>query len=237
MREMFAALQSSVGRLLTICVVTIAVPGFGAPASLDPAVAQWLVAQEKIKTWSADFVQTRNLKSLKEPLRAEGHVWFSAPAQFRWELGTPAQTIAVRTGSGLEVIYPKLKRVERYPLTGQSAGPWKDALALLEAGFPRDEAQLKAQYNTIGQTLSNGVCELALQPRSTGARKMMPRLNISFDLVQMTLLATELFFADGSSLRNDFKKPILNPVLEKNLFEPSLPSDYKIIEPLNQRRQ
>jgi hypothetical protein len=33
------------------------------------------------------------------------------------------------------VIYPKLKRAERYPLHDQAAGPWKDTLALLEAGI------------------------------------------------------------------------------------------------------
>src|SRR5262249_55081688 len=141
---------------------------------LNPAVGQWLAAQETIKTWSADFVQTRNLKSLKKPLNAEGHVWFAAPNQFRWELGSPAQTIAVRDGNVLKVIYPKLKRVEHYPLKSDGGSQWKDALALLEAGFPRNEQQLLAQYSVLAQNTSNGVCELVLQPKSGAARKMMP---------------------------------------------------------------
>ena len=44
--------------------------------------------------------------------------------------------------------------------------------------------------------------------------------------------ATELHFADGSTLRNDFKNPALNPKFEEKLFTPEIPPDYKSIEPL-----
>src|SRR5262245_23984784 len=51
------------------------------------ALRSWLAAQTNIQTWSADFVQTRTLKALAQPLTASGHVWFAAPNRFRWELG------------------------------------------------------------------------------------------------------------------------------------------------------
>src|SRR5437868_15092153 len=100
-----------------------------AAADIHPSVASWLSAQTNLQTWSADFVQTRRLKSLTQPLTATGHVWFAAPSRFRWELGHPAQTIAVREPKELLIMYPRLKRVERLPLTGDMPGPWRDALA------------------------------------------------------------------------------------------------------------
>ncbi|HWH68384.1 MAG TPA: outer membrane lipoprotein carrier protein LolA, partial [Candidatus Sulfotelmatobacter sp.] len=140
---------------------------FTAPAAeLNPLVAAWLAAQTNVQSWTADFVQTRTLKSLAQPLTATGHVWFAEPNRFRWELGHPPQTIAVRAPKELLVIYPRLKRVEQFPLTGEQAGPWRDALALLEAGFPRSQAQLEAQYNLLSQTVKDQSCELVLQPRS-----------------------------------------------------------------------
>src|SRR6185503_9252836 len=78
-------------------------------------LATWLAKQPDIQTWSADFIQTRALKSLTQPLTATGHVWFAAPNRFRWELGKPARTIAVRAADEMLVIYPILKRVERFP--------------------------------------------------------------------------------------------------------------------------
>src|SRR5213593_2727732 len=73
-------------------------------------VDSWLNAQTSIHTWSADVVQTRNLKSLAKPLVADGRVWFAAPNRFRWEIGNPPQTIAVRKLEEMLVIYPRLRR-------------------------------------------------------------------------------------------------------------------------------
>src|SRR5947209_20517031 len=93
----------------------------------NPLLARWLAAQTNIQSWSADFLQTRTFKSLTEPLKDTGHVWFAEPNRFRWELGHPVKTIAVRASEEMLIIYPLLKRVERYPLTGGQLGKWRDA--------------------------------------------------------------------------------------------------------------
>src|SRR5438132_12037524 len=64
-------------------------------AGTNSVLSTWIAAQANIHTWSAEVVQTRTLKSLTQPLTAQGHVWFEAPNRFRWELGNPPQTIAV----------------------------------------------------------------------------------------------------------------------------------------------
>src|SRR5215212_5339848 len=62
-----------------------------------PAIVKtWLNAQTNIQTWTAEVTQIRALKTLTQPLKAAGRVWFTAPNQFRWEIGNPAQTIALR---------------------------------------------------------------------------------------------------------------------------------------------
>ncbi len=208
----------------------------GRAADTNALVSSWLAAQTNIQTWSSEFIQTRTLKSLTQPLTATGHVWFAAPNRFRWELGNPPQTIAVRAPREMLVIYPRLKRVERYPLTGEQTGQWSDALALLEAGFPRSEAEMASRMKVLSQTLTNGTCELDLQPRSPGARRMMPEIKVAFDIRDFSLRANELQFADGSTMRNDFINPVLNPKLEESLFNPDIPAEYKVIEPLKQFR-
>ncbi len=204
-------------------------------AELSPVVANWLNAQTNIHSWSADFVQTRTLKTLTQPTTATGHVWFEAPNKFRWELGHPAKTIAVREPQELLVIYPRLKRVEKFPLTGEQTGPWRDALALLEAGFPRSQAEMQSQYNILSQNVKDDSCELTLQPKSAAARRMMPQLKVEFDMKNSALKATELEFADHSTMRNDFKDAVLNPPIDPKLFNPEIPSDYKVVEPLKKK--
>src|SRR5881397_1312655 len=150
------------------CATTIA-----PAADASSPLTAWLAAQPRIRTWSADFIQTRTLKSLTQPLTATGHVWFAEPDRFRWQLGNPARTIAVRATNEMLVIYPMLKRVERFPLTGKETGQWRDALALLETGFPRSQAEMESRFRILSQTVSNQTCELVMQPKSASARQMM----------------------------------------------------------------
>ena len=196
-----------------------------------PLLAAWIASQTNIHTWSADLVQTRSLKTFSRPFTNYGHFWYAAPDRFRWEVGAPATTLAVRQPAQLLVVYPKLHRAERYPLDGLQTGPWKDTLALLEAGFPRSAGELEAHFKVLTQTLTNGLCEIALAPRSASARRMMPQIKITFATNSMALRATELHFADGSTMRNDFSGARLDEKLDEALFTPAL-QDFQIIEPL-----
>jgi outer membrane lipoprotein-sorting protein len=202
---------------------------FGAEAGAG--LAGWLAAQTNLQTWSADVTQTRALKTLTQPLVAAGRVWFAAPNHFRWELTSPSPTIAVRQPEQMLVIYPRLKRAERYPLNGEQAGPWKDTLSLLEAGFPRSQAELESRFNVMSQTVSNAALEVVLQPKSPSARRLMPQIKITIATNGFTPRATELHFADGSTMRNDFGNAKLNPKLEDDLFTPKVGGDYKLVEP------
>jgi outer membrane lipoprotein-sorting protein len=220
-----------VGSYLLFALLVFAAP-LHARAQANSLVSSWLTTQTNIHTWSADFIQTRRLKSLAEPLTANGHVWFAEPNRFRWELGSPAQTIAVRASTEMLVIYPRLKRVERYPLTGDQTGQWREALGLLEAGFPRSEAELTARFKIASQAITNQNCELTLEPKSAAARKMMPEIRLAFSTNDFSLQATQLQFADGSTLRNDFGKADLNPQFDPAMFAPKIDPSFKVIEPL-----
>src|SRR5207247_1046834 len=110
--------------------------------------------------------QTRKLKALVQPLTATGHVWFVAPNRFRWEIKSPAETIALRQPDQVIVIYPRLKRVEKFSLSSEQTGPWKEGLALLEAGFPRSQNELESRFKIASFTSSNGVAQVTLEPRS-----------------------------------------------------------------------
>lgn len=200
----------------------------------ESSLAAWLRAQTNLHTWAADFVQIRDLKTLSRPLTARGKVWFSAPDRFRWQL-EPAQTIVVRAPEELLIVYPRLRRVEKMDLSGSGTGPWRDALALLEAGFPRSRAQLEAQYDILALSVTNGVCAISLRPKSASARKLMPRISIEFSVENLLLRATELEFTDGSSMRNEFSNAVLNPTIDPALFAPEIPPDYKVEEPLKRQ--
>jgi len=199
-------------------------------------VDQWLRSQATVETWSADFVQTRYLKTLVRPLTATGHVWFASPDRFRWEVGQPAATIAVRSGNDLVLVYPALRRAEKYSLSEAQPGPWRDASTLLEIGFPKNPAELERQFETISQSKTNDLCEIVLRPRATAARRLMPRITIVFDPATQALLATELEFADGSRMHNDFSNQKTNQPPPRDAFATDVPEGYRLSEPVKSIR-
>ena len=130
------------------------------------------------------------------------------------------------------VIYPRLKRAERYKLGPDMPAEWRDAMSLLEAGFPRDRHSLESQFKVTGLIQTNTVWELALQPRAAFARKIMPELLLGLATNNFSLVSTEVLFADGSRLRNDFSASSVNASFETNLFEWTPPTDFKVTDPL-----
>ena len=201
-------------------------------ADTNAVLDRWFAAQGKLHSWSADFVQTRTLKTLTQPLTAEGHVDFAMPDEFRWQIGRPARTIALGGGDSMYVIYPLLKRAEHYPLGRNTPKQWRDMMSLLQAGFPHGRQEFAAQFQVRSLTETNGAWLLTLSPQSAFARQMMPELRLGLATNDYSLVSTEMIFVDGSRMRSDFTNAVVNPALDKKLFEWAPPPDFKITEPL-----
>lgn len=220
---------------VSVWILLAAVAAQAATGGEDFAGA-WLARQTNVQAWRADFRQTRILKTLTQPLVSTGQVWFAAPKNFRWELGgSPPQSLAIRNGEVLQVIYPKLRRAERYDFGAMKDRQWKDALGLLQSGFPRSRQEFEAEFRLLSTAEAEGVRVLELQPRSAAARKLMPRLAIAIGTNDYSLKSTELFFADGSSMRNEFMNGVFDPVVS-NQFDLTLPEGFTLVEPAAAKR-
>lgn len=200
-------------------------------ADTNAILSAWISAQTNLATWAADFTQTRSLKALSQPLVSPGRVWFAKPNHFRWELGDPVQTIAVRDDARLQVIYPRLKRVERYPLTAGQSGPLGEALGLLDAGFPRNRADFDARFRLLSLQTTNDAWVVELEPARLSARRLMPTIRVTLAKTTFLLLANELVFPDGSRLRNDFHHATLNPTLPAEVFQPAIETNFTVVAP------
>lgn len=219
------------GAVLTLGLLALVTAGRAATADSEALLNAWFNAQTNLHTWSADLTQTRQLKAFAQPLVATGRVWFAAPNRFRWELGRPAQTIAARGPEELLIVYPRLKRAERYALTGAATGPWSEGLSLFEAGFPRGRADLERRFTLASVRATDTECELVVEPKAESARRLMPRFRIVFGTAAFDLRATELVLGDGSTLRNDFTNAVANPPLDDALFRPEIGADFRVTEP------
>jgi hypothetical protein len=129
------------------------------------------------------------------------------------------------------LLYPQLRRAEVYSLTGAKEGPWRSSLTLLEAGFPQQPGQLEKQFEILG-TASEGTNTIVrLKPKSREARRWVTGVRVTLADESLALQATELEFADGSQLRNDFRNSRINPEVLAHQLTASIPSEYTVAHP------
>ena len=107
-------------------------------------------------------------------------------------------------------------------------------MALLQSGFPRSRAELNQQFDLLTVAKTNSVYEVQLQPKSAGARKLMPRINVLLN-TNLALAGTELVFVDGSRMRNEFNATQTNATVTGK-FDLAVPADFKLVEPMKGAR-
>jgi outer membrane lipoprotein-sorting protein len=129
-----------------------------------------------------------------------------------------------------------LKRAEKYDFSNTPSNQWKDALALLQSGFPRSEQEMQEKFNLLGLEQTNATYEIKMEPKSDAARKLMPKINLFLSTNNLSLAGTELVFTDGSKMRNDFKNIKTNVPVEGK-FDLTIPAEFKLIEPLKAQQQ
>lgn len=221
-----------------ICGALLALVEVGATAaeSSGELLDRWLEKQSSITDWSADVTQIRSLKTLARPLSADGQIWFSQPNSFRWQLGDPPKTIAVRDDDALVVIYPRLKQVERFPLGEGEGGSWSQALALLEVGMPNGAETFRSSYELTGASQVGETWIFDLQPADSGARRLFERVRLEITGDELLLTATEIFFPDGSTMRNEFSNHRLGLEIDPDVFAVEIDPSFEVVEPMGGRK-
>jgi len=223
--------------LALICTAFL-VTFFSASASKaqeESGLDTWLEAQLEIEAWAADVVQVRRLRGLTRPLESEGKVWFLRPDRFRWQLGEPPRTLAVRDAEGLVIAYPQLERAERYGLSDEIDTSWQHALALLDVGFPSDPESFRARYELLGAEELEVGMRYELRPASEEARRLIDKVWLEIAEDGQRLLATELGFPDGSTMRNEFENHDFEPEIGDGLFEIEIGESWEVVDPLENR--
>ena len=205
-------------RVLFLTLVLAATSALAADKAPDLApLKKWIARQDDFRSVAADFTQTRSLRVLRDPVARPGRLWFATPGSFRWELGTPAKTIVLRKGDSVLIITPDKKKAERRAAAG--AAEKTGGMAMMRFPIAKDFADFQRQFEILASTVSERRCDVEVVPRDPQARKFMTVMKITFDTVSGHMLAFEMVFKDGSSLRNEFTNVRVNQKIEREQFD------------------
>ena len=205
----------------------VAVAG-DAPPDLAP-LKRWLARQGEVRSVQADFTQTRSFHALRDPLASSGHLWFSAPHSFRWELGDPVKTVVLRVGETAYVIQPPRKHAEHLSTVDPGSPGASNPLPMMNFPMAKSFADFDRQFEVLSLTVTGTRCHIELHPRDPQAGKFLAVLTLDFDTESGYLLAFEARTRDGSSLRNEFNNVRFNAKIDPRVFDFDL-TGYEVVD-------
>ncbi len=191
-----------------------------------------MASQKDVRSVSADFIQTRALRTLRSPLSSKGRLWFKAPDWFRWELGTPPKTIIIGTPKGLTIIQPEKKLARRKPLAPPGTPSEAEALGMIRFPGGGSFEEFERQVKVLALEKSGANCRLTMLPRDAQAARRLSAINLTFDTETGHWISFEMVTREGSSIRNEFRNVEINPKIERALFDFDL-TGYQVTDEKN----
>jgi outer membrane lipoprotein-sorting protein len=132
-------------------------------------------AQAGVETLRADFVQTKQVQLLDEPLVSRGRFSFRRPDRMRLELEEPARATILIAGREIDV--PGISQQDRAAMAGAPAAAM---FAQLGAVFTGATDQLESGFEVEAAPVGAGAIEVVLVPKIEAWRSAFRRLQIEF---------------------------------------------------------
>ena len=194
-----------------------------APATPSLSLLESLIDRQKdIRTVSADFTQTRTLRTLRYPLVIKGRLWFQSPDQFRWELGIPPKTIVIGNSDGLTVIQPGKKQALTKPISTFASFPSAGSFGLIYLSGNGNLEEFQKRMQVLALSTSGSIAQLIMLPRDAEAARGLDSIRLDFNTLTGAWISLEIVTRDGSSIQNEFSNVVINPALKEGLFDCSL---------------
>ncbi len=184
----------------------------------NPALDAWLKRQATIETLETSFTQERKLPSLKQPVTTPGKLSFAKPGRVRWQLGEPADTLALSDGATLTLIDVAAKTARQVPADSPQAARFS---LLTGKGFQSPEA-FHTMFEVVEHRVQSAIHQYTLKARDRRVRSQVPWVFLDIDPAKNELRVMELELQDKSRIRTLFHHSRFNLKLAPALFTADL---------------
>lgn len=179
--------------------------------------------QRSIHTLSADFTQTRSLKTLRDPIISHGKIWIQPQQFFRWELGNPPKTIVIGTPTETTVIQPFKKTASRNILSAPTGSTdTSEALGMMSLPGNGNFDDFQREVLILKTENAAGIFHVEFIPKNNERLRGLTAIRLDFNSQTGQWIRLEFLTRDGSSICNDFTDIRINQKLDPHLFEYNL---------------
>jgi len=178
----------------------------------------WITSQQKLRSISAEFTQTRALRTLRSPLISTGRLWFKAPNWFRWELGVPPKTIILGNPDGVTIIDTRKKVALNKSMKSSGNHESLQILGMMQLPGGRSYREFLKQVEILSLKVSGKECKIEILPRDDVSMRRLSSINLRFSTESGVWKGLEIVTREGSSIANEFHNVILNPKIDMDTF-------------------
>ncbi len=182
-------------------------------------------AGKRLKTMTADFLQTDHDFLLKDQEETKGKLTLAIPGRIRWEHAPPREKVLLVKDDLVRVYNPTARQVHEFK-RGRGA---KSGGADLLIGFGSDSAKIREAYDVSLTEETDSSATLSLVPKPGSTASLFTRIELTLD--KKTWTPTRSVFHSPNRNRADirFENVALNRELPADVFELKLPPNVEII--------
>ena len=195
---------------------------------LDEVLAEMNKAGKRLKTMTADFVQTDHDFLLKDQEETRGKLYLSVPGRIRWEHAPPREKVLVVKDDLVRVYNPAAHQVHEFR-RGKGAQGMKSGGADLLIGFGSGNEKIRESYDVslVEETDSSVTLSLVPKPESQGS--LFTKIELTLDKKTWTPVRSVFHSPNRNRADIRFENAVLNRDLPSGIFELKLPPNVEII--------
>lgn len=173
-------------------------------------------ATSSIKSLSADFVSTKAVAFLEDPIVTKGHIYYSADQGIRWEVLEPYRMALVYNETGVtHFISNQKKQWKKQEMDSDMV--LVEIMKQLKTWLSGEAFVMHDMYE-IKITSSQPVTAIFI-PKDTMMRKVLAKLEFAFGEDLSVVETLKVIEDEGDTTTIAYQAIQINPALKKSLFQ------------------
>jgi hypothetical protein len=193
--------------------------GLGVLATLCLAWADsWTsirTAAQRVNSLAAEFSQTKQLKILAHPIRAEGRLYYQRPGRIRWEYTEPIRSVLISNQEGIRRLTWRGGRY--HPDADAKLKPVQMVLGQLELWLRGDFSKSTLFVATLE---AGPPVRVKLVPRDKGLGKLIAAVYVVLSVTPGVVDTIEIWEGPDAVTRIQLKNVKVNQPLPARTFQP-----------------
>ncbi|HHT9154408.1 MAG TPA: LolA family protein [Candidatus Tripitaka sp. YC43] len=203
---------------------------------LESVLNEMEKANQSFVSMEAEVIYTRSIFLLEEEEVSDGKVYYQKPKKLRMEFKPPRDEVDVADGECLWVYHPQDKQVEKYRLSGSTAGEGETKeLDFFQFGYEGSVRKAKENYHIelVSGSGKDTPYVLKLTPKGMEPPPQYMEIRLWVEEGLWLPIRMELYESGGEVInRIELRDIKLNRPLKEALFQFALPEGVEVVEPL-----